>query len=53
MEGVLTGRRFLGAAGVVMLAAGVFAAWVGLRIGGARVALWVDDVVTPLAPSSA
>ncbi len=32
-----------------MLATGVFAAWVGLRIGGARATLWVDDVVTPLA----
>lgn len=49
MNDVLTSRRFLGAAGVVVLATGLFAAWIGLRIGGARVTLWVDDVATPLA----
>ena len=49
MESVLTSRRFLGAVGVVVLVVGVFAAWIGLRIGGARMTLWVDDVVTPLA----
>jgi hypothetical protein len=49
MEHALIGRRFLRAVGVVMLATGVFAAWVGLRVGGARVTLWVDDVATPLA----
>jgi hypothetical protein len=49
MESVLTSRRFIGAVGVVVLVVGVFAAWIGLRIGGARMTLWVDDVVTPLA----
>jgi hypothetical protein len=28
---------------------GVFAAWIGLRVGGAQMTLWVDDGVTPLA----
>jgi hypothetical protein len=28
---------------------GVFAAWIGLRVGGTQVTLWVDDGVTPLA----
>jgi hypothetical protein len=32
-----------------MLATGLFAVWVGLDVGGARVTLWVDDVATPLA----
>lgn len=45
----LTNRRFLGAAGVVAVATGLFAAWIGLRVGGVRLTLWVDDVVTPLA----
>jgi hypothetical protein len=49
VEQVLASRRFLGAVGVVVLATGVFAAWVGLRIGGAQATLWVDDVATPLA----
>ncbi len=49
MEQALASRRFLGAVGVVVLATGVFAAWVGLRIGGAQATLWVDDVATPLA----
>jgi hypothetical protein len=49
MERVLTRPRFLGAAGLVALATGVFAAWIGLRVGGLRVTLWVDDLVTPLA----
>ena len=49
MEHALSSRRLLGAVGVVALATGVFAAWIGLRVGGARVTLWVDDLVTPLA----
>jgi hypothetical protein len=49
MEQALTGRRFLGALSVVVLATGLFAAWLGLRIGGARTTLWVDDGLTPLA----
>ena len=35
--------------GVVVLATVVFAVWIGLRVGGARVTLWVDDGFTPLA----
>src|ERR1022692_1447966 len=49
MEHSLSGRRFLGAAGVVALVTGLVGAWIGLRFGGARVTLWVDDVITPLA----
>ncbi len=49
MEHALASRRFLAAVGAVILATGLFAAWIGLRIGGARVTLWVDDVATPLA----
>ena len=48
MEHTLS-RRFPGAVGAVVLATGVFAAWIGLRVGGAQVTLWVDDLVTPLA----
>jgi len=32
-----------------VLATGVLGIWIGLRAGGARVTLWVDDVATPLA----
>ena len=49
MEHTLSGRRFLGAVGVVVLVTGLFGAWIGLDIGGARVTLWVDDGLTPLA----
>jgi hypothetical protein len=49
MEYALGGRRFLGAAGVIALVTGLAGAWIGLRIGGARATLWVDDVLTPLA----
>ena len=49
MERVLTRPRFLGAVGLVALATGVFAAWIGLHIGGGRATLWVDDLATPLA----
>jgi hypothetical protein len=49
METALSSRRFPGAVGVVALATGVFAAWIGLRVGGAEVTLWVDDLLTPLA----
>src|ERR1035437_11151891 len=49
MEHALASRRFLAAVGAVILATGVFAAWIGLRIGGARVTLWVDDGTPPLA----
>jgi hypothetical protein len=49
MERVLTRPRFLGAVGLVALATAAFAVWVGLRIGGVRVTLWVDDGCTPIA----
>jgi hypothetical protein len=49
MEHALTPRRFIGAVGVAALATGLFAVWIGLHIGGARVTLWVDDIATPLA----
>ncbi len=53
METALSSRRFSGAVGVVALATGVFAAWIGLRVGGAEVTLWVDDLLTPVAASIA
>jgi len=53
MEQALTSRRFLGAIGVLVLVTGVCAVWVGLRIGGDRVTLWVDDLATPLAALTA
>jgi hypothetical protein len=49
MEHALGRRGFPGAVGVVALATGVFAAWIGLRVGGAQMTLWFDDLVTPLA----
>ena len=49
MEHVLSSGRFPRAVAVVALATGVFAAWIGLRVGGAQVTLWVDDCATPLA----
>ncbi|MGA2165500.1 MAG: hypothetical protein ABSH36_13660 [Solirubrobacteraceae bacterium] len=49
MELSLDSRRFLAAVGVVVLGTAVSGAWIGLRIGGARATLWVDDCVTPLA----
>jgi hypothetical protein len=49
MEQTLTSRRFLGAVAGVALVTGVCGVWIGLRIGGDRVTLWVDDCVTPLA----
>lgn len=49
MEHADTRPRFLGAVGLVGLATATFAVWVGLRIGGVRVALWVDDGSTPIA----
>ena len=52
MERVVTRPRFLGAVGLGALASAAFAVWVGLRIGGVRVALWVDDGFTPIAALS-
>ena len=53
MEQNLTSRRFLGAVGAVALVTGVCGVWIGLRIGGDRVTLWVDDLATPLAALTA
>jgi diguanylate cyclase len=53
MDYGLSGRRFLGAAGAAALATGLFGAWIGLRLGGARTTLWIDDVATPLAALTA
>ncbi len=49
MEQALPSRRFLGAVGVVVFATVVAGVWIGLRIGGGWVTLWVDDGLTPLA----
>ena len=49
MEHALTSRRFIGAVGLVVCATVVCGVWIGLRIGGGRVTLWVDDAATPLA----
>ena len=46
-------RYLLRAATAAVLAAALFAAWVGLRIGGEHATLWVDDVGTPLAAGAA
>ena len=42
-------RHFVAASLALVLAAGCFAAWVGLDIGGNTATLWFDDVATPLA----
>jgi hypothetical protein len=49
MEPTLADRRPFGAGAAVVLVTGVVGACIGLRIGGGRVTLWVDDGVTPLA----
>ena len=49
METAISSRRFPGAVGVVVLATGVIAVWMQLRVGGAQVTLWADDLLTPLA----
>lgn len=36
-----------------MLVTGVCGVWIGLRIGGTRMTLWVDDGLTPLAALAA
>ncbi len=53
MEHAITTRRFLGAVVAVVVASGVVTLWLGLRIGGDQVTLWVDDVTTPLAAAIA
>ncbi len=42
-------RRMLLAAGGAVLATALITVWIGLDIGGARTALWADDLATPLA----
>ncbi|HZL48064.1 MAG TPA: hypothetical protein VFC30_03510 [Solirubrobacteraceae bacterium] len=49
MEEAFISRRFLRALAVVILVTGICGVWIGLRVGGARVTLWVDDGATPLA----
>jgi hypothetical protein len=49
MAAALEDRRVLFAVGVAVLATALFAVSVGLQIGGANTALWVDDIATPLA----
>jgi hypothetical protein len=46
-------RRFLLAAGLAMLATGLVAVWLSLRVGGAQATLWIDDLATPLAALTA
>jgi len=53
MSHATDGRRVLLFATVAMLATGFLATWIGLQIGGAETALWVDDVATPLAALTA
>jgi hypothetical protein len=49
MEQVLDNGHFPKAVVALVLATGLVGAWIGLRIGGLRVTLWVDDLATPLA----
>jgi hypothetical protein len=49
MEEAFISRRVLRALAVVILVTGICGVWIGLRVGGARVTLWVDDAATPLA----
>jgi len=53
VEQAFINRRFLLAVAVVVLVTGVAGIWIGLGIGGARVTLWVDDGLTPLAALAA
>src|ERR1039458_4520138 len=48
MEEAFISRRFLRALAVVILVTGICGLWIGLRVGGARVTLWVGDGATPL-----
>jgi hypothetical protein len=49
MDLALERRRFAVGAAAVVLASGVFAAWIELGIGGSTSTLWFDDIATPLA----
>jgi diguanylate cyclase len=53
VERAFLGKRFLSAIAVVVLVTCVCGVWIGLRLGGTRVTLWVDDGVTPLAALAA
>ena len=53
MDLASTHRSFLHAAIAATLAAALFAAWVGLRVGGEELTLWMDDVGTALAAALA
>ena len=47
MELALERRRFVAATFALALAAGLFAAWVGLGVGGHTATLWFADTATP------
>jgi hypothetical protein len=49
MDPVRQGRRVPVAVALAVLATGLFAVCIGLRVGGAEASLWVDDLATPLA----
>jgi hypothetical protein len=53
MESASVDRRFLRAVAVVVLVTVLCGIWIGLRLGGTRVTLWVDDLATPLAALTA
>ena len=48
-ERVLTHTRFNAGVGLAAVGSAAFAVWVGLRMGGVRLSLWVDDGFTPIA----
>jgi len=53
MELFRDSRSFLLATGLAALATALVATWIGVRLGGGRTTLWVDDLATPLAAAIA
>jgi hypothetical protein len=49
MELFRSSRSFLLATSLAVLATGLVATWIGIRLGGGGTTLWVDDLATPLA----
>jgi hypothetical protein len=49
MEGAINSRRVGATLAIGAAAVGLFAVWVGLRVGGRQATLWVDDGFTPVA----
>ncbi|HEY2201865.1 MAG TPA: hypothetical protein VGH56_08250 [Solirubrobacteraceae bacterium] len=49
MERSRISRDFLLATAVAVLAPALVATWIGIKLGGGRTTLWVDDLATPLA----